>query len=125
MLYSEFIENTGCKVSDYNYNVYKNLEELYTKNDKLTKEDIYKIGKKLVDNSKTKEQLEIEEKINSRIEIIKKDIEWMEQEIEKFQSYIEYWPNEDHKEWKEQISWRKKQIKKDKIEIKNLKWVLA
>lgn len=125
MLYSEFIENTGCKATDYNYRVYKNLEELYMKNEKLTKEDIYKAGKKLVDNSKSEEQIEFEEKINSRIEILKKDIEWMNQEIEKFKGYIDFWPNEDHKMWKDEITWRKKQIKKDKIEIKNLKWVLG
>lgn len=50
MLYSEFIEGTGCKASMHNFKVFQNLEVMYN-NSNLTKEQIYEYGKKLVDNN--------------------------------------------------------------------------
>ena len=74
MLYSEFIENTGCKDSEYNYQVYKNLEVMYMNSD-ISKEVIYEYGKKLVDNSKSQAVIEFEEGITKKIEEKKKLIE--------------------------------------------------
>lgn len=59
MLYSEFIEGTGCKDTKNNYQVYKNLEIMYM-NSNMSKSDIYEYGKKLVDNSKTDEEIKLE-----------------------------------------------------------------
>lgn len=59
MLWSEFVEGTGCKDTEHNYNVYKELELIYMNTD-CTKAHIYEMGKKLVDNSKTEEQIEKE-----------------------------------------------------------------
>ena len=59
MMYNEFINGTGCKENDHNYKVYKDLEILYMNSD-LTKEQIYEYGKKLVDNSKSEEQINFE-----------------------------------------------------------------
>ena len=56
MLFSEFREGTGCKDNQHNHEVYKNLEIMYMNSD-MTKEEIYEYGKKLVDNSKTVEEL--------------------------------------------------------------------
>lgn len=49
MLYSEFIEGTGCKANMHNFKVYQDLEVMYN-NTTLTKEQVYEYGKKLVDN---------------------------------------------------------------------------
>lgn len=50
MLYSEFIEGTGCKSSAHNFKVFQDLEAMYM-NSQLSKEQIYEYGKKLVDNN--------------------------------------------------------------------------
>lgn len=49
MLFSEFIEGTGCKATRHNFKVYEDLEVMYN-NSCITKEQIYEYGKKLVDN---------------------------------------------------------------------------
>lgn len=51
MMYSEFIEGTGCRQNEHNYKVFQNLEAMYINTD-MSKEEIYEYGKKLVDNSK-------------------------------------------------------------------------
>ena len=73
MLYSEFIENVGCKNNDHNYDVYCNLETMYMNSD-LPKSTIYEYGKKLVDNSKSEMELALEEKLNYEIEEYKRHI---------------------------------------------------
>ena len=50
MLYSEFIEGTGCQDNRHNFKVFQDLEVMYM-NSNLTKEQIYEYGKKLVDNT--------------------------------------------------------------------------
>ena len=66
MLYSEFIQGTGCKDNEKNYKVYKDLEIMYM-NSNMSKAEIYKYGKKLVDNSKTEKELQIEAEIKEQI----------------------------------------------------------
>jgi len=78
MMYSEFVEGTGCKDSEKNYQIYKELEILYMNSD-CTKKHIYDMGKKLVDNSKTEEQIKLEAR--------------MQAEIKKCQDNIEYYKN--------------------------------
>ena len=122
MLWNEFIEGTNCKDNDYNYKVYKNLEELYMANDSLTKEDIYKAGKKLVDNSKSQTEIEFENKLQKEVNKLREANESYEKEIEMYKGFIEYWPNEDHKEWKYQINWRRNNITRNKNKIKEYKF---
>lgn len=57
MLFSEFMEGTGCKNNDHNRDVYKALESIYMDRDDITKETIYKAGKLLVDNSPSEEEI--------------------------------------------------------------------
>lgn len=66
MLYSEFAEATGCRDTVHNYKVYKDLEIMYM-NSTMSKEDIYKYGKKLVDNSLTAAEKESQKQIKQRI----------------------------------------------------------
>lgn len=66
MLFSEFQQGTGCKDNEYNYKVYKDLEVMYMNSD-MSKAEIYEYGKKLVDNSKTEQELELEARIKREI----------------------------------------------------------
>lgn len=126
MLYSEFVENTGCRETDHNYNVYKELEIIYMNTD-CTKEHIYEMGKKLVDNSKTEKELEIEAEVKEEIEACKRMIENYKKDIE--------WKNTclaelgDDKEWakclKSEIKYYKSQIRYQRNRIKALKWVIG
>ena len=74
MLYSEFIEGTGCKDNEKNYKVYKDLEVMYMNSD-MSKAEIYEYGKKLVDNSKSEAELKIEAEIKAEIAGYKEQIE--------------------------------------------------
>ena len=80
MLYSEFIQGTGCKDNEKNYKVYKDLEIMYM-NSNMSKQDIYEYGKKLVDNSKTEQEMQIEAEIKAEIEnykaLIEDNKEWI------------------------------------------------
>ena len=135
MLWNEFIEGTKCKDTEYNYSVYKNLEELYMNNDKLTKEDIYKVGKQLVDNSPTKKEIEFQNYISNEIAIMESDIAFYERDIDRYEWYIHEietidYTAENKKIWindyKYQIKWRKEEIKKMKQKIKIYKyWFLT
>lgn len=73
MMYSEFVENTGCRQNEHNYEVFKNLEVMYMNSD-VSKQTIYEYGKKLVDNSKTAEEIEFEEEMKAEIESLKREI---------------------------------------------------
>lgn len=66
MMYSEFVKATGCKDNLNNYKVFENLNVMYM-NSKLTKDEIYSYGIKLVDNSKTAREIEIENELKQRI----------------------------------------------------------
>lgn len=112
MLYNEFIKNTGCRENEQNYNIYKGLELIYMNTD-LTKDEIYKIGKKLVNNGLTKEQknhnAEIQTQIDALSDVIASD-----------QSYLERTPFGD----KGTIKYYKDSIRANKQEIKRLKELL-
>ena len=128
MLWSEFIEGTGCKDTEKNYNVYKELELIYMNTD-CTKAHIYEMGKKLVDNSKTEAEREFERKV-------KEEIQFYKNEVERFNSEIA-WAKEMLAECKEQgndelawfrkndVKWYTERKKEAQRQIKALKWVLA
>lgn len=88
MLYSEFIEGTGCKDTQFNYGVYKNLEIMYMNSD-MSKAEIYEYGKKLVDNSKTEAELEAEARVTAEINDLKADNESRKAHIESRKADIE------------------------------------
>lgn len=126
MMYSEFIQGTGCKDNEHNFEVFQNLEVMYMNSD-MSKEEIYEYGKKLVDNSKSEAELRLEAEIkeeiqhcNHMIELYKSDIAWKEQCIKEWS---------DDKEWvknlKAEVKNYKTQIKTQRNKIASLKWVLA
>lgn len=135
MLWNEFIEGTNCKDTEYNYKVYKNLEELYMINDNLSKTDIYNIGKKLVDNSLTEKEIEFRNRILNNIKESKEEIEYYEKDIDRYEWYIgaietsnvytDVQKKEYTKDYKYQIKWRKREINRLKNTIKFLKYILT
>jgi hypothetical protein len=69
MLYSEFIENVGCKDNAENHEVYSNLNILYT-NSGLTKEKIYEYGRKLVNNGMSEEDMLYKKELEERVKVL-------------------------------------------------------
>lgn len=72
MLYSEFLEGTGCRDNEANKEAYKKAEALYMSSDDLTHEDVYKVALQLwIDNSLSEEQLKHNEEVKKEIELTK------------------------------------------------------
>lgn len=135
MLYSEFVTGTGCKETQKNYQVYKNLEIMYMNSD-MSKQEIYEYGKKLVDNSKTEAEIEAEEKAKKEIEGLRMDIESYKRcielkkhDIEDRKNWLENETNEgrrtyiknDIKWFKEDIRFNRQKIAESKAKIATLK----
>ena len=111
MLYSEFVEGTGCRENDHNFKVYKDLEIMYM-NSNMSKQEIYEYGKKLVDNSDTPEQVALKAEIRAQIDSMKKDIAHYKSEIE-FYKDME-WGKNTVKYAKEMIKSLRQQIRASK-----------
>lgn len=125
MLYSEFVEGTGCRDTEHNYEVYKDLEVMYMNSD-MSKEKIYEYGKKLVDNSKTEKELQLEAEVKGKIKAFRECIKENNKDIETWKEFLEfetdpYWIEN----WKYHIKVTKEANKRMRAEIKGLKWVLA
>ena len=138
MLYSEFIEGTGCKDSQKNYEVYRNLEIMYMNSD-MSKQEIYEYGMKLVDNSKSEAELEAERQIQNEIADLKEKIAECKEKImhckdeismDERSIEIEY-SDESKQYWKRDIKWLKEIIRRERqtisrnrLQIKALKEII-
>lgn len=100
MLYSEFIQGTGCKDNEKNFKVYKDLEIMYM-NSNMSKAEIYEYGKKLVVNCKTEKELQIEAEIKETIagykEQIKSNKYWIDYYTEMVKIHKEFGDKEMEK----------------------------
>lgn len=115
MLYDEFLNGTGCKDNDKNYKVYKDLEIIYINTD-CTKEHIYEMGKKLVDNGKSDEQIKFENEIKAKIAEHKEFIKNYKISIENECGFM--YPNKSYiKYCKNMIDWHKGKIRE-------LRWII-
>lgn len=128
MLYGEFIEGTGCKNNDYNYQVYKELEIIYMNTD-CSKAHIYEMGKKLVDNSKSESELKVEAKVKAEIEEHKEEIAKYKKWIEQNEEMMRYGKEKMDKEmvafYRNPINGWKEEIRYHRNQIAALKWVLG
>ena len=128
MLYSEFIEGTGCKDNEKNYKVYKDLEVMYVNSD-ISKAEIYEYGKKLVDNSKSEEELKLEAKVKAEIAKHEAEIAKCKEWIAENEQMLAYWKEQGDKEmidfYKNPIKYWKQEIRSHRGMIVSLKWVLA
>lgn len=132
MLYCEFVENTGCKDNEHNYKLYKRLELIYMNDDTISKSEIYEMGKKLADNSKSKEELEFEQELLAQIDDHKKNIKAYQSEIaynkEMKDLYTGYnTPTDKHMRrcYSDAIKVRKEWIATEKRHIRELNWILG
>lgn len=121
MMYSEFVKGTGCRENDHNYKVYKDLEVMYMNSD-LTKEQIYEYGKKLVDNSKSPEQVALEEQLKAEIAELKQEIKFWQDKIDAYKMFFEM---DGDPSWKKSIKSYREHVKALKMRISGLKFVLA
>lgn len=128
MMYSEFVAGTGCKENDHNYEVFKHLEILYM-NSNVSKAEIYEMGKKLVDNSKSEKEIRVEKEIKEEMERVKEQIEYYKEEISYREAMKPLWKMDGDKEMLKNetrmIKYCKEQIKELRIKMNGLKWVLA
>ena len=121
MLFSEFQQGTGCKDNEYNHKVYEDLEVMYMNSD-ISKQEIYEYGKKLVDNSKSEEQLELEARIKAEIAGLKEQLRTFQADAKR---YMEYHRAEiGDRYWLDQARWQKELARTTKRQIAGLKWVL-
>ena len=121
MLYSEFVEGTGCKENDHNYKVYKDLEILYMNSD-LTKQDIYEYGKKLVDNSKTEKEIEFEKDLRNKMKELKEEYR---KTMNMAKTYSNYYKEDKDIYWKNQSKWQKEIARNIRNEISGIRFVLG
>lgn len=124
MLWSEFIDGTGCKETEQNYKVYKDLEVMYMNTD-MTKEQIYEYGRKLVDNSPSEAELAAKQKIRNEISEIKENIRNQRSEMERYKAYAaDETDPEMKKVWKRDVRRIRDYISDLNGQIRTLKWVL-
>ena len=128
MMYSEFVEGTGCKENEHNYKVFMNLEAMYM-NTNMSKQEVYEYGKKLVDNSKSKEQLELEQEIKKQIEELRARIRENDEDIKWYEEMAETFKACDDKAMvkmnKGSAKWKREENKELRRKIRELKWILA
>lgn len=129
MTYSEFAENVKCRDNEHNHKVFRDLEILYMNSD-LSKEEIYEYGCKLVDNSKTAEELEFERNVNNQIDDLKAQLKIILAEEKRYLLFYEADKEElglsprAYNWWKEQAKWQKELARQIRNEIRGLQWVL-
>ena len=125
MLFSEFQQGTGCKDNEYNHKIYSRLELMYMADDSITKEEIYEYGKKLVDNSKTEEELRLEADVKADIAGYNNQITSLKEELERVKGYLSTETDSSYKKvWRDRINWIKADIKRCRFAINQLKWVI-
>ncbi len=122
MMYSEFIEGTGCRENDHNYKVFKDLEIMYMNSD-LSKQEIYEYGKKLVDNTVVETQLVKD--LKAELQTTKNRINEVREEIKDLE---ERYANEIDDEWKDNWKKARRRMKNILDDLKNRKreieWIL-
>lgn len=125
MLWSEFIEGTGCRDNEHNYNVYKRLEYAYMNDDTFTKEEVYEWGKKLVNNELTEAQKEFNRSIKENIAVLEERYKANRYECDLYKSYArESILTEDRKYWNGQAKIFADLAKEAKAEIAKQKFLI-
>lgn len=89
MLWHEFIAGTGCRDTEHNHGIYKDLEIMYMNSD-MSKEKIYEYGRKLVDNSLTESEQEHNAGIMSQIEDMKNEIKGLKESAASDAAYAKH-----------------------------------
>ncbi len=117
MLYDEFVKGTGCRETEKNYQVYKELEAIYMNSD-LSKDEIYEIGKMRVDNTLTEQEQDEIRDLENAISVNLERCQYLE-------NFIYYGTYKDitqhHKEHIQEIHLLSRMNKSYKEQIKDIK----
>ena len=125
MLYSEFVENTGCRDNEHNYEVYRRLEIVYMNDDSMTKEEVYEWGKKLVNNDLSEEQKAQNKKLEEEIEYWKNQYEYYRSQVAIYREYAKTSVLPEYrKDWNGEAKWCADRAAEAKIEIKKRKFCI-
>lgn len=118
MMYSEFVENTGCRENEHNCKLFERLEAMYMNTD-ITKAEIYEYGKALMNN-------ELSEKQKAHNEQMRQEIQELTNELEQAKAWkardMEYAKNAEDRESRQ--FWHQS-INADISYIKELRWKIA
>lgn len=126
MLYSEFVQGTGCRENEHNYQIYKRLEIIYMNDDTCTKEDIYNYGKKLVDNTPSAEEQEQIQEWKNEIATLEAQIKEAKTDAARYHLWMfEADTKEDARTWKEAEQAQKDYVKYLRGRIADLRFLLA
>lgn len=126
MMYSEFAEAVGCRDNAHNHEVFRRLEIIYMTDDSITKDEIYDMGRKLVDNSKTEAEKELEKELNAKKADYKREITYLREEIEQYKRLLKGETDREWiRDWKRSIQWRRDTIKEYKNRIAEIDWILG
>lgn len=90
MMYNEFINGTGCRDTEHNYEVYKRVESLYTFDEAMTKDEAYAIGRLWVNNDLTPAEVEFNAKMDAEIEWSRERIATLKADAENYQEQASY-----------------------------------
>lgn len=125
MLYSEFVEGTGCRDNEHNYEVYRRLEIVYMNDDSMSKAEVYEWGKKLVNNELSEAQKEQNRKLKEEIEFYKNQYESYRSQVDTYKGYAKssILP-EDRKYWNGQAKWYADMATEAKGEINKRKFCI-
>lgn len=119
MLYDEFLKGVKCRDNENNYKVYKTLESLYMTREDLSKEDIYKSAKLLVDNSLSERDETRVDEYNAKIESLNELIESYKKDIEFYNWLLDSNVSDDEiKRYKRMKKYYKDCIRDDKESIR-------
>ena len=125
MLYSDFLKGVGCRDTKNNYKIFSDLEILYVNSD-LTEEQIYAYGKRLVNTALTREEREINAKIEKDICDTHILLHNAEIDLEKYNADFRHYTtlglvdDESIRFWKKEIRITRKKIREYKELIKDL-----
>lgn len=127
MMFSEFQANTGCRDNEANHILFRRLELIYMQDEQITKEEIYDMGRKLMDNTPTQAEIELRERITAEIESRKMTIAAYRNEIKYHEDMRDLWKDSD-KEYariqSKDIRNLKDLIRQERQIIAGLKWVI-
>lgn len=120
-LWRDFVENTGCKETNRNYQMYKYLELLYMSDDSIKRENIYELGKKLITSDDAEAEMIYKEYVQNQITRYKSQIDEFKKEIEYTERTL---PIDDNN--RSRWIWIAQEAIKVKYRyIKDLEWILG
>lgn len=122
MIYDEFLKGTNSRDNEQNRAVFAALEKVYMTFDNITKEQIYKAGRQLVDNSKTAAEIEFEREIDAKVKVLEFDLINVNSNYTQYTAFAESSTEKGEKDyWLNAAKWEKERARRIKAEIREIK----